>query len=641
MPTALHARLRPIVAIAALYLTTAVLLRLALWQAYGAEGHVGLSEAPYFLVVGIINDLFALTYLAIPLSLYLLLLPEKFLRSTFNRKFLSPIVLFVVLFFLLFLPAAEFLFFDEFDSRFNLVAVDYLMYPTEVIGNIRESYPIVPYLLIIALISLILLKALAPSLQPTFNQPVALKQKWRVLALHITTILSLSYFVSANSLWFSANRVSNEFASNGVSSFFRALATEEIDYNLYYPTVDRAEAYRNLRAYYQSLGEKYASASDIYDLNRIHSAQPHALGKLNVVMLIEESLGAQYVDVYGNNRGLSPNFDRLSQQGLLFKNAYASGTRTVRGLEALSASFPPIPSESIIRRPKSENVANIGSVLRNIGYESLFIYGGFSIFDDMQRYFGGNRFSIVDRFNIRNPKFANIWGVSDEDLLAKSASTFDELAQKGKPFFAMIMTTSNHKPFTFPPGIEGVPESGGGRDAGARYADYAIGKFFEEAKSHSWYSNTLFVVIADHDSRVYGRSYIPIEHYRIPLLMIAPGRLSPRVVESTINQIDVPTTILGLLGIDYVAPFYGVDVLDPRTPSNRPMPVSHNHNVALYQDGAITVLGLDKSVSRYAYGKDGTTQIAEDPESTRQAIAMFQTAYDAFQTEKYRLPASE
>jgi phosphoglycerol transferase MdoB-like AlkP superfamily enzyme len=109
--------------------------------------------------------------------------------------------------------------------------------------------------------------------------------------------------------------------------------------------------------------------------------------------------------------------------------------------------------------------------------------------------------------------------VADEDLLDHSLATFDRLHAEGKPFFCIIMTTSNHKPFTFREGLEaeGIPPDGGGRAAGVKYADYALGEFLEDAKSHDWFDDTIFVVAADHGARVYGAEDIPLRTYEIPL----------------------------------------------------------------------------------------------------------------------------
>ena len=147
------------------------------------------------------------------------------------------------------------------------------------------------------------------------------------------------------------------------------------------------------------------------------------------------------------------------------------------------ASFPPIPTVSILRRPGNQGIGSWGKVMDDLGYQSSFLYGGYGYFDDMNSFFAGNGFQVLDRTDIDKVRFENIWGVTDEDLFDRAIQHYGEQYQAGKPFFSIIMTTSNHKPFTFRPGLEqeGIKPEGGGRQSGVRYADYALGYFLREA----------------------------------------------------------------------------------------------------------------------------------------------------------------
>ncbi len=186
-------------------------------------------------------------------------------------------------------------------------------------------------------------------------------------------------------------------------------------------------------------------------------------------------------------------------------------------------------------------------------------------------------------------------------------------AATGAPFFSIIMTTSNHSPYTFPVGIDGVRPHGGSRLDGIRYADYALGEFFEKSKNAPWYENTLFVVVADHGARVYGSERIPLQSYEIPLLIMAPGHIQPQQVASPISQMDIAPTVLGLLGLPYQAPFFGQNMFAANEQS-RVLLFNHNHDVALYQDGKLAVLGLNNSLHTYRYrlGEDRLEEIAND-----------------------------
>lgn len=626
-------RYAPITAISPLYLVLSAILRLILWGSFGIAGGVPVWHLPTILGLGLLNDLTALVYVTFPAALYLALLPARWFDSKANQRFIV-VTLFAVIFGLLYLCVSEFFFFEEFDSRFNLVAVDYLIYPTEVLVNIWETYPVVRVMLATFVLSLGILKGLWPRIRRNLSGSAKFGQRAKLLIAHLVLLVIISVGVSADSLALFSNRVTNELAANGITSFFRAFRTNEINYDVHYRMIDSQRAYALMQEHLKNSGGQF-TANKPDGLERNFPAKD-GLGKMNVVVIVEESFGSEFVGVLGNQRGLTPNFDRLSKEGLLFTNVYASGTRTVRGLEAISLSLPPIPSESVVKRPGNENMTSWGKVMAQNGYQTSFLYGGYGYFDNMNYFFQSNGFAISDRNAIPQPNFANIWGVSDEDLFNHAQKYFDTAATSGKPFFSIIMSTSNHKPYTFPEGIPSIPATGGGRDAGIRYADYAIGKFIEQSKNHSWFNNTLFVIVADHGARVYGREQIPIKNYEIPLLIYAPGKVAPSKVETLTSQIDIAPTVLGMLGLPYQASFYGHDVLSP---SNNPNTVmfNHNYNVAILQNNQLTVLGMGKKVSGFNYDPKTDKQIATpvDPQAGDLATAYYQTAYDLFKRHQY------
>ena len=621
-----------LVPLAAFYLVVGAALRAVLWAVFRDAGFDP-GDLAIALVTGLANDVVTLAYLALPISLLLLVLPRRLWTGRAARPVLLA-VLYACIVFLLFVAIAEYLFWDEFESRFNLVAVDYLIYPTEVVGNIEESYPVKPMFAALLVASALALVPLWRLARRTVGETPRFRARLGILAANAALAGAVTLAISSDTLSFASNRATNELGMNGASTFFRALRTAEIDYVDLYPTLPRERAFAIMREHLGKMGGTFAS-DDPFSLVRTFAGRPDGLGKLNVVVISEESFGAQYVGTYGDTRGLTPVFDALATQGIVLSNAYATGTRTVRGLEAMSASFPPIPSEAIVKRPGSEDISTWGRVMRGHGYRTSFLYGGFGAFDDMNHYFGSNGFALSDRLDIANPKFTNIWGVSDEDLMHHAVAYFDAAAEQNAPFFSIVMTTSNHKPFTFPPGVPGVPESGGGREAGVRYADHAIGKFFAEAHTRPWFRNTLFVVIADHDSRVYGRAEIPVEHYRIPALIYAPGRLPASVVDKTFSNMDLAPTVLGLLGLPYSAPFYGVDVLDPKVPASRGVLFSHNHDVAIFEGDRLSLVGLRKTEQSFVLHDGRSAPVPLDRPALDLLTAYLQTAYELFQNRRY------
>ncbi|HUR40432.1 MAG TPA: LTA synthase family protein [Verrucomicrobiae bacterium] len=614
--------------------------RLLLWAQFGVGSQVALAQVPAILGVGALSDLAQLPWLLLPVALALAALPRDWERPGHRRaRFIG---LAALVFALLFVGGLEYFFFEEFNARFNLVAVDYLVYPTEVMGNINDTYSVGP--LSVAFLAVALLATLAwwPWLRAAPAETRARGIALRGAGL-FAVLAGASAALGANAGAVFDNRVANELAANGAARFFSALHTNHLEYPAYYLTDDTGRLRAVLR---HDLADGDSTFDDARSggLSRRHGGRAEGLGKLNIVVLSEESFGAEFVGAYGDVRGLTPEFDALAKQGLLFTHAYATGTRTVRGLEAISASFPPIPSESILKRPGGDHIATWGSVMRELGYETSFLYGGYGTFDNMNAYFRGNGFDISDRTDIPSPRFSNIWGVSDEDLFAHAIDWFDNRAAAQKPFFSIVMSTSNHKPYTFPAGIDGVKPAGGGREAGIRYADHAIGAFFREAAEHAWFKNTLFVVVADHGARVYGAADIPLFSYEIPMLLIAPGRIAPGRIDTATSQMDIAPTVLGLLGEPYEAPFFGQDVLHwaggPRT-----LLFNHNHTVAAFRDGHLAILDLNRKVSCQNYQRAAGSARRESDQFTAEpcgkelvelATAYYQVGYELFTQGQYR-----
>ena len=632
-----YARFRPLLTLALWYVAVCGALRLVLWWAFGRTAQVGLAKMLWIVPAGAIADAVQSLYLLGPFAVFLWLAPARpnWLPVT-RRIVLFGAWIFCAVF--AFVAAIEYYFFEEFDSRFNLVSVDYLMYPTEVAGDIWAEYPIVVILVVVAIAASLSVWLLRRRLHFA-TQPATFAARSGVFAAYALTLGVCIAFFGTNTLSFSRNRVAAELAANGPSSFFRALRTSEIDYHTFYATRDSAANLRNLSTALSRDGTagRFTRLAE-GRIDREFAPRQDGLGKLNVIVISSESFGAEFSKLYGSDRDWTPEFDKLARQSLWFRNMYASGTRTVRGLEAISSSFPPIPTDSTVRRPGNDAVLTWGEVLARQGYHSSFLYGGYGYFDNMNAFYQNNGYEVRDRNQMpKATRFANIWGVADEDLYDMALSYYDQLAKSGKPFFSQIMNTSNHKPFTFRTGLEsvGVKADGGGRESGVRYADFAQGYFIREAAKHAWFDNTIFIIVADHGARVYGKQEIPLKTYEIPMLIYAPKHIAPRQIDGLMTQIDIAPTVMGLLGLGYTAPWFGQDVL--HTPATgRVALFSHNHDVAIYRDGALVILGLQKSIlnKRYDYASNAYSSMSSDAALNDLAIAYYQTAYELFRARK-------
>jgi phosphoglycerol transferase MdoB-like AlkP superfamily enzyme len=239
-----------------------------------------------------------------------------------------------------------------------------------------------------------------------------------------------------------------------------------------------------------------------------------------------------------------------------------------------------------------------GFLFKERGYDTTFLYGGYGYFDNMNAFFSGNGFDIVDRNDLADDEitFANAWGVCDEDILRHSLDEFDGSYKNNKPFFGFIMTTSNHRPFTFPDGKIDIP-SHEGRSGGVKYTDYALQQFFETARTKPWFDNTLFVVVADHCAHSAGKSELPVHRYHIPLFVYAPKLIKPGKVDTLASQIDLMPTLLGKLNWSYESKFFGRDILN-REFVPRAL-IGNYQKLGLVENGTLTILEPQKKAGSF------------------------------------------
>jgi phosphoglycerol transferase MdoB-like AlkP superfamily enzyme len=349
------------------------------------------------------------------------------------------------------------------------------------------------------------------------------------------------------------------------------------------------------------------------------------------VLVSIESFSAEFMQAFGNRQALTLNMDKLAREGLLFTKMYATGTRTVRGLEALTLSVPPTPGHSIVKRPHNDHLFTVGEVFKTQGYEPLYLYGGYSYFDNMKEFFSGNGYTVIDRSALKPEEihFENIWGVADEDLFSLTLRELDQRHAAGGKFFAHVMTTSNHRPFTYPAGRIDIP-SRTGRDGGVKYTDWAIGNFIERARNKPWFNDTVFVLVADHTHKGRGRQELPIENYHIPCIIYAPAHVTPRQIDTIASQIDVAPTLLGLLNVSYRTKFFGHDILREGQQHQRAL-MANYQTVGYYERGRMVEL---KPNARYRVVDAGTgRELPMDDLSHHlvdEAISYYQLASEAF-----------
>ena len=572
------------------------ILRLVIMAAFADVGSLSLFDWGRIFLVGLRFDLLVGLCFVLPQLMHLTFFSNRAVTGRTSRFLLSGEWL-LGFTFLPFLSIAEFLFFEEFESRLNYLAFEYLVYPTEVMTNIWQSYPIVPLLVLLGGIGGGLTLLLRRKSLRELAVPIPWQRRYGILAGVLALIAGLWFSTSEADMKVTTNRVANEAAGNGLYTFVYYAWTCKVDYNRYYATIDEDQAVSHLRNCVLSDSDQLHAGS-AHPLDRtVNTGRPRR--DLNVAIIMEESLGANFIGVLGDARGLSPHFDEVSKQGILLDNFYATGNRTARALEAITTSLPPIPTESILKRDHSEHVFTLANVLAKRNYERVFLYGGRGLFDGMRSFMLANGYSrFIEEHDFENPTFANAWGVSDEDLFRHGIKEMDRLHSTGRPFLTTFMTVSNHRPYTYPPGR--IPQTDKSRENAVRYADWAIGDFFRRAKSHPFYKDTIFVVLGDHGARVYGSQLFPMKSYRVAALVVLPNGERRGTRCSTLGcSMDLAPTIMGLLGGSYRSVFFGRDVLT-LDPQQGYALMQHNHDVALLDaHNHLTVLGMAKSVSNF------------------------------------------
>lgn len=650
------------------YVLMGSLLRLGLLAAAAREVSWGLPTFGAF-VVGWLFDVMMAWFLTLPFGLL-----SAFVRPVAAGRWFLRFLWFCGAFLFTFWKVSEILFWEEFGVRFNFIAVDYLVYTTEVVKNIRESYdlPLIVGLVLAVATGLFLLWRRLGFVRRWEEAAAAdSAPRWRGFAgllAPLFALLLLAYFVGRRDLktvtaahasvgerltaglrhmgapqpsW--ANSYDAELAKNGEYSFLAAFWTNQLEWNRFYPS--RTDAVARLRATLLAQGGEPVTANPGDITRRIRPTGPTR--RLNVIQITIESLSAEFLGCYGApeyaGKNLTPNLDRIARESLWFARCYAGGTRTVRGMEALSLAIPPIPGQSVLRRAGNADLMTLGSALGSLGYQSAFIYGGDGFFDNMNAFFEGNGYDKLDLPTQlaagKQPTFANAWGACDEDAFAWSLEAADHSHAAGKPFHHFVMTTSNHRPYTWPAGR--IDPRLVSREGGVAYTDYAIGAFLKAAAAKPWFKDTVFVIVADHCASVAGRRELEVRKYEIPLFIWSPGNIAPRKVDTMMSQIDVAPTVLGLLGADYVSRFVGADALGP---GYRPRAfISNYQKVALLRpDGLLTVLKPVRQAVQYR--ADLATGVlapvaAPDPGAVDEAIIYYQGADELFHQDGLRNPA--
>lgn len=582
-----------------------------------------------------------ISFIAIKTILFGLLLFLPKYRNKI-RFWLFSFVIFLFVIVILQNAISEYFFWNEFGVKYNFIAVDYLVYTNEVIGNIMQSYPVVPIFTGLFIVAGLITYFIVQRSKNYIENIPTLTEKLKLSGIYFSLLgISLVTLPFLSSKENSQNIFANELQANGIYKFYLAFMNSELDYFKFYKTLPEKEAFALLKQQIPNI--KGNSTLREIKANAIENHK-------NVVLITIESYSAEFLKMYGNEQNLTPFLDSLATKSLLFTNLYAVGNRTVRGLEAVTLCLPPTAGESVVKRKDNKNKFSTGNLFHQKGYNVKYMYGGDAYFDNMQDFFTGNGYKIVDKktFQPEEITFQNIWGVCDEDMYNKAIKVMNEEAKEKKPFFNHIMTVSNHRPFTFPNNKIDISGNAKSREGGIKYTDFSMKQFFNKACKQPWFSNTVFVILADHCASSAGKTELPVDKYRIPAMIYSPEFIMPKKYTNLMSQIDVMPTLFGLLNFNYQSKFFGQDVLkDNYKPRAL---IATYQNLGLIKDNILTIISPKQQVKQlqltllpnpkleadFQLFYDEKPVQKERKDLVNETISYYQTASDILKKKKYQ-----
>ena len=614
------------------------LSRVGLFVIYYDRISLEANKFDTFLYALRLDTIVASAFLVIPLIL--LSFSPKFLAG-FVDKFLK-IYLGIVVGVVIYLENATYPFFAEYDVRPNYKFVEYLQYPKEVFGMLLKDYWLEMIVAVIMIV--VVLKLVFKFCKFDYKKVFETNYFVRVLMFFPLVVLlfvgirgSVGHRPANNAdAMISSNRVLNEITKNTIYSIVYAIYLQkqfDTDITKLYGKMNVDEAFKRVKSRLKidSVGRS---------LSRLEKTHFISKEPKNLIIFLQESLGYQFV-----SQKITPNIIRLQKQGIWFDEVYSNGTRSIRGIAGMVAGNFSVPGKGVVKRNKSQrDYWTFSKVLKPLGYETSFIYGGESRFDNMKGWFLGNGFDkVIEGKDFKNPKFVGNWGVCDGEVVEKADKYFKSLHDKGKKFASIIFSTSNHTPFDFPKDkiklIDGVKEKS--VQNAVKYADYAIGHLIELAKKSGYYKDSVIVVIADHNVRTYGDDVVPVNMFHIPALILGGG-IKPKFYNKLSTQPDVLATVLDLLGNDLKVPVMGHSIFSDKKQELSLM--QFNNYYALRVKDKVAVIKDDKSTNTYLYHDEKGLKITDkrleltkhDKELERDLLAFITVLNYLYQNKEYK-----
>jgi phosphoglycerol transferase MdoB-like AlkP superfamily enzyme len=629
---------RELLKIYLLFITLFFLGRLGLYALYFDRlSDITFAYSLLSFLYGLKLDTMTASIILVIPALLLSITPQALAR--FSGRLINGYVLFFLLV-ALYVENATFPFVAQYDVRPNYLFIEYLKYPKEVTSMILKEYP----LQLSAALGMLLVTAWAFLRFSPLRLAEAIRTPlWKRLLLFpvVAAVLFLGIRSSfghrpanISDALYSTNRMANEIAKNSLYSIGNAFYSYTKEGNLIKPYGKKMA----LNEAYTRVGERLnIKTGGEFPFNRLEPTHFPSQKPKNLVIFIQESMGSQFVGFSGGDTAITPNMEKLSHEGIAFTNLYSNGTRSIRGLSAMTSGWLPLAGEEVVKRNKSQSdFFTVASLLKPLGYKSSFIYGGEGRFDNMRSWYMGNGFDeVIEQKDYANPTFVSTWGVSDEDLVIKANEKFKTHAAKGEKFVSVMFSSSNHSPFELPEGkidfIPGKPKYG--VENAVKYADFAIGRLFELAKKESYYKDTVFVVVADHNIRVYGDDLVPVNMFHVPALIVAEG-VKPQKFDTLATQPDVLATALDLIGVNLTYPVLGHSIYsDAKREVSLMM---FNDTFALREKNKVAIIQPNKEPLTFTYENEHLRDAPHDKELERDVLAFITVMDDMYNKKLFR-----
>ena len=605
-------------------------------------GGIPLTDLARSFLVGLRFDLIIASILAAPLLLALLL------PNGLGTRKLALVWLGTCAAVTLFAGVAELEFYREFHTRLNSIALHYLEEdPATVSSMIWHGFPVVRYLLLwlalwlLYFYGLLRLDRLTPKL-PQQGYRAASRLPVFILMVFLAVWGGRGTLRSGPPLrwgdaFHSQYLFANHLALNGTYTLAKAAMNNQQEQASKWltalPTDTAVTLVRDMLLTPQDEllePQQYVLLRRHTPVNRL-PAPPR-----NIVLIMMESFSGEFVGAFGNDQGITPEFDKLATQGLLFDRFFSNGTHTHQGMFATVACFPNLPGyEYLMQQPEGQNLfSGLPVLLNHRRFNDLYIYNGHFSWDNQQGFFRSQGMSnFIGRDDFRDPIFIDpTWGVSDEDMFNRALQELDRMPAD-KPFYAILQTLSNHTPYALPEQLPVEPVTGFGKLdqhlTAQRYSDWVLGQFFARAADSPWFEDTLFVILGDHGFAITRQlAEIDLLRFRVPMLILGPGiRETYGALNHTVaTQTDVVPTVVGLLGKPFVHQCWGRNLLsleddDPGVGVIKPS--GSDQTVALIRGEQLLVKppGGKELLGRYALYPDEFYRLEEDNELNEELSA--------------------